>query len=86
MTFEEWRAAVGEAAREIVGLNDVLDENDPYDLADTMEDAHDAGQTPREFLEEAFSEELASRQYDVHLQEESDGYWEEGDELGLEEE
>jgi hypothetical protein len=79
LTFDEWRDRCGEIALDLLDLDDILDDGDPYDLADAMEDAYENGQEPEAFIREAFAEDLSVRQYDDQLLKESD-YDDEDDE------
>jgi len=74
VTFEEWREAVGRHARELVGLDDALAADDPYNLFESMPDAHASGQGPEEYVREMFADDLASREHDELLRQESLAY------------
>lgn len=74
MTFEEWRSEVGRHAEELLGLGDALDEDDPYELFESMPGAHAAGQDPEAFVREMFADDLASLEHDELLRQESMAY------------
>jgi hypothetical protein len=65
-SFDEWkkRAAVYAKEHESLGMDDILAEDDPYDLKDTMRAAFDDGQPPEDYIEEMFAEDIARRDND----------------------
>jgi hypothetical protein len=66
-TFAAWSKQVAKVADELLGLGDCMGEGDPYELAELAKDAYAKGQKPRTFVEEAFEEDLAKREYDAQL-------------------
>jgi hypothetical protein len=82
--FEVWKtkAALYAKTHPALCLDDILAPDDPYDLAEAMPAAFEAGQSPKDFIEEVFEEDITSREYDEHLANEA--YEHELAELGLE--
>jgi hypothetical protein len=66
-SFEEWSKDCAAVAKEILGLSDTLDPEDPYELRDLMRDAYDRRESPRALIEGAFEEDLARADYDEQL-------------------
>lgn len=62
-----WKNAVRDILDRTLGLGDVWNEDDPYDLAECWPAAFAAGQSPRAFVEEAFAEDYADREYNDYL-------------------
>jgi hypothetical protein len=69
-TFQEWQKECAKIAKRLVGITDLLDEDDPYDLAQSMDDAY-PDQDPEEFVREVFGDDLARQEHDAQLYEES---------------
>ena len=67
--FGVWKtkAALYAKTHPALCLDDILALDDPYDLADAMPAAFKAGQSPEDFIEEVFEEDITSREYDEHL-------------------
>lgn len=57
----DWKNSVRAKLERDLGLGDVWDADDPYDLAEYWPGAFAAGQSPRAFVEEAFYEDYASQ-------------------------
>lgn len=74
MTFEEWQGKCAEVAKRLLGFEDLLDEDDPYDVFDAMEDYYDEDADPEDFIRELFAEDLAAREYDEDLSRQADEY------------
>ena len=81
--FGVWKtkAALFAKTHPALRLDDILAPDDPYELAEAMPAAFAAGQTPEDFIEEVFEEDITSREYDEHLANEA--YEHELAELGL---
>lgn len=62
ITFEEWQDRADAFLRESLGIDDLLDEDDPYDMADAMEEAYDDEEDPEDFIREAFSDDFAAQE------------------------
>lgn len=60
-SFEAWKAqaALYAANHEALHVDDILAEDDPYDLADVMPAAIAAGTSPEDFIEDVFGEDIA---------------------------
>lgn len=71
LTFEEWKAKAAAHALEILEIDECFDEADSYDLAKLAVEAFKAGTSPGDFIEDVFGEDIARREYDDHLLEES---------------
>lgn len=67
MTFKEWQKRCSSLAKRYVDLTDILDDDDPYDLKDAMDEYYEDGATPEEFIQEMFADDLAKRGYDEDL-------------------
>lgn len=70
-TFEQWKKDCSKSAKRLVGIGDLLDDSDPYDVFRAMDEAFKKGQGPNDFIEEIFAEDLARQVYDEVLLEES---------------
>jgi hypothetical protein len=72
--FEVWKtkAALYAKTHPALCLDDILAPDDPYDLAEAMPAAFEAGQSPKDFIEEVFEEDITSREYDEHLEDVED--------------
>ena len=81
--FGVWKAKAALYAKThpALCLDDILAPDDPYELAEAMPAAFETGQSPEEFIEEVFDEDITSREYDEHLANEA--YEHELAELGL---
>ena len=68
-SFAEWKAQASAYTKEheYLGFDDILDEDDPYDLKDAMQAAFDKGDSPEDFIEEAFGEDIASHENDNQM-------------------
>jgi hypothetical protein len=65
MTFDAWKVAVNEVAKEeLPGLGDVFAEDDPYDLEASAAEEFGNGTEPGDFFEQSFEEDLARRDGD----------------------
>ena len=60
--FTAWKERAADHAKddEVLGLSDILADDDPYDIADAMTAAFAKGQSPEAFVEETFAEDIAS--------------------------
>lgn len=63
----EWQKQVIACARELVDIDDLFADDDPYDIAALSRDAFDKGQSPEDFVREAFEEDIAGKAYDDDL-------------------
>lgn len=60
--FQDWRAKAARYAENhdvLAGMGDIFAEGDPYDLAAASRSAFDAKQSPEEFVDEMFEEDIA---------------------------
>jgi len=72
VTYDEWKAEAERFADEIgLLLESIWADSDPYDLFEAAQAAFDNGQTPREFINEIFEDDIARQAYDDHLFDES---------------
>lgn len=55
LTFEQWQQRCAEFLDEELNIDDLLDEDDPHDVFDEMEEAYEYGQSPEDFVREAFA-------------------------------
>lgn len=66
LTFEQWRQRCAEFVDDKLDIDNILDEDDPYEIFEMMQDAFDEDQSPEDFCREAFAEEFAQEEgYDV---------------------
>jgi hypothetical protein len=71
-TFGQWKkAATTHIGTLLVGLGEVFDKRDSYDLKEAAKAAYKAGRSPGDFIEDMFAEDLASQENDRLLYEES---------------
>lgn len=78
--FEKWKKECSKVAKDLVGLDDLLEECDPYDLFEAMEHAFKEQTEPQDFIEEMFAEDLASLENDRQMEAEALEYEEGYDE------
>jgi hypothetical protein len=71
MTLDEWREAAAKCADELLSLEPIWSEDDPYDLFEAAQAAFNSGQSPEAFIREMFEEDLAGQAYHDHLVKES---------------
>ena len=72
MNFEEWKKECALYAERIgVAGPDIWAEDDPYDLADAPLDAFNDDLSPKEFIDEVFAEDIASREHDDIMDEDA---------------
>lgn len=64
MTYEQFRQDCAIEAERLVGLSDILDDGDPYELDVAMADAFRCGDTPEQFIRDIFAEDIASAMND----------------------
>lgn len=74
LSFEEWKERCASVAEDLLGLDDILAEDDPYDLFLAMEEAYENEEDPESFIREIFADELASREHDDSWEDDDD--WE----------
>ena len=72
MTYDEWKAEADKVARQLLDLEPIWSEGDPYDLFNVALISFEQGQTPEAFIREMFEESLASQAYHHYLVEESE--------------
>jgi len=65
--FELWYVECSDYLKEVLGIPDMLDANDPYELRDVAVDAFHSKQTPKEFIDEIFGDEIASQENDIQM-------------------
>ena len=65
MTYEEYQQACSNHLSELLGITDLLDTCDPYDVFTCMKDAYDDGEDPVAFIEEVFSEDIDRQEYEI---------------------
>lgn len=65
MSFEVFRQFCSREAQELVGIQDLLDERDPYEIKDALQEAFNGALTPRAFILSEFDEDLARREYET---------------------
>lgn len=63
-TFARYRSSCATWAIRLVGIDDILDADDPYELAVVMKDAFDQGVPAQAFIRDIFAEDLASTMND----------------------
>jgi hypothetical protein len=61
MDLKAWKKQVARLASDLAGVDDILAEDDPYDLAEVMQDSYDEDLTPEDFVQEHFADDIASR-------------------------
>jgi len=66
-SFELWKLNAARSAALILGISDLLDENDPYEVFDLMEPAYNKGQSAKEFINEVFAEDINKDQHYAQL-------------------
>lgn len=66
LTFDAWKDECAAVAVKLLGFSDLLDDADPYDVADEMSTAY-PGESPQDFIERMFEEDLAKQAYDDDL-------------------
>lgn len=71
MTYDEWKEAAAKCADELLSLEPIWSENDPYDLFEAAQASFDSGQTPEAFVREVFEEDLSALAFHDYLVEES---------------
>lgn len=59
-TFHRYRSSCSTWAIRLVGIDDILDADDPYELAVVMKDAFDQGVSAQSFIRDIFADDLAS--------------------------
>lgn len=71
LTFREWKHECAKFVLKALHIDNLLDEDDPYDVFDTMEDAYENEISPEDWAREAFEEDFAKIAYDADLRETS---------------
>lgn len=62
--FETWKKQCLKYANDLLGLGDLFDHDDPYDLRNLVDQAFHSGTTAKAFIEEAFAEDIARKEHD----------------------
>jgi hypothetical protein len=62
--FEAWKKQAAEHCKKLVGIVDIWAKDDPYDLAKAAEAAMLANQSPFEFVEEVFAEDITRAEHE----------------------
>lgn len=58
MTFEAWKKKASTTAKKLAGIEDLLDDDDPYNIEDDMLDAFEEDVPPEDFIRDAFEDEI----------------------------
>lgn len=58
MTFEAWKKKASMIAKKLAGIDDLLDEDDPYSIEDDMLDAYEEDVPPEDFIRDVFENEV----------------------------
>lgn len=72
MSFEAWQAQCAKVAKKLAHIHDLLDEDDPYDVFDTMQDHYDEGMSPEEFIRETFADQIEEEDTDLEDEDEDE--------------
>lgn len=70
MSFETWKKKASAIAKKLAGIEDLLDDDDPYSIEDDMLDAYEEGVPPEDFIRDVFENEVED--YDEDEDEEDD--------------
>lgn len=62
--FSAWKDECHKAAVELVGIDDLLAKDDPYDVNDSMREAFKEGESAVSFVAESFEEDIARGEAD----------------------
>lgn len=71
-TKSEWLAEVTRLAKDGLGIDLELDNDDPYDVLNYADDQFPEGVTPKAFFRDVFADELASQEHDELMAAEAD--------------
>lgn len=67
MKYDEYKKLCSDYVKDILGIADLLDPNDPYGIHEEMEDAFNEGKNFKFFIDEAFSEDISKDEYEMQL-------------------
>lgn len=70
LTWEEWKAECNKLCEASLGF-ECFDEGDPYDCNEEGRNRFEIGTPPRYFIFLYFDEDIASKEFDKHLERES---------------
>lgn len=71
-TFQAWKnECVRYSKEEGLTVDDMWDKDDPYDLVEVAQESYENGDTPADFINEIFGEDLARLEHDGHQYNES---------------
>ena len=69
--YEAWQELVKKRTESLLGLGDIWDEDDPYDLFESARAAFADDITPEHFVAEMFADDIASRENDALMEAEA---------------
>lgn len=72
MTFEAWKKKASLIAKKLAGIEDLLDDEDPYSIEDDMLDAYEEDVPPEDFIRDVFEDEIEDFEDDEDDDDEDD--------------
>ncbi len=67
-TFETWKKQASKYAQERLGLTEVFDEDDPYELAASSIEAFESEQDPKAYIREIFADDFNTHENDKAME------------------